>query len=98
MEYQIIRSNRKSFSIQIRGTDLLVRAPRRATDEQTQAVVLQHKGGKDMFDPNLEIGQILKNKDIVDIFKCGNMGGMRRSRTTNTLVLISVYTKGIYHD
>ena len=44
MEYQIIRSNRKSFSIQIRGTDLIVRAPLRATDEQVQAVVLQHKG------------------------------------------------------
>ena len=51
-----------------------------------------------MFDPNLKIGQILKNRNIVDIFKCGNMGGMRRSRTTNTLVLISDYTKGIYHD
>lgn len=26
------------------------------------------------------------------------MGGMRRSRTTNTLVIVSDYTKGIYHD
>ena len=51
-----------------------------------------------MFEPGLEIGQILKNGDIVEIFKCGNMGGMRRSRTTNTLVLISDYTKGLYHD
>lgn len=51
-----------------------------------------------MFDPGLKIGQILKNADIVDIFKCGNMGGMRRSRTTNTLVIVSDYTKGIYHD
>lgn len=38
------------------------------------------------FDPGLKIGQILKNADVVDTFKCGNMGGMRRSRTTNTLV------------
>lgn len=30
------------------------------------------------FNPGLEIGQILKNDDIVNIFKCGNMGGMRR--------------------
>ena len=44
MEFQIIRSSRKSFSIQIRGTDLIVRASLRATDEQVQAVVLQHKG------------------------------------------------------
>lgn len=50
------------------------------------------------FDPGLQIGQILKNKDIVDLFKCGNMGGMRRSKTTNTLVIVSDYTKGLYHD
>lgn len=51
-----------------------------------------------MFNPELSIGQELKNSDIVEIFKCGNMGGMRRSKKTNTLVLISDYTKGIYHD
>lgn len=45
------------------------------------------------FDPRLRIGQILKNADVVDIFKCGNMGGMRRSRTTNSLVIVSDYTK-----
>lgn len=51
-----------------------------------------------MFNSGLEIGQILKNSEIVEIFKCGNMGGMRRSKTTNTLVIVSDYTKGIYHD
>ena len=51
-----------------------------------------------MFNPGLNIGQSIKNSDIVEIFKCGNMGGMRRSKTTNTLVIISDYTKGIYHD
>ena len=51
-----------------------------------------------MFEPGLKIGQIVKNYDIVEIFKCGNMGGMRRSKTTNTLVIVSDYTKGIYHD
>lgn len=50
------------------------------------------------FDPKLKIGQILKNTDIIDKFQCGNMGGMRRSKSTNTLVLVSDYTKGIYHD
>lgn len=54
--------------------------------------------GDNMFDPGLEIGQIIKNSDIVEIFKCGNMGGMRRSKTTNTLVIVSDYTKGLYHD
>jgi 5-methylcytosine-specific restriction enzyme A len=51
-----------------------------------------------MFNPHLEIGQIIKNPNLVSIFKCGNMGGMRRSRETNTLVIVSDYTKGIYHD
>jgi len=51
-----------------------------------------------VFNPEIEIGAVLKNRDIVAIFKCGNMGGMRRSKTTNTLVLISDYTKGLYHD
>ena len=51
-----------------------------------------------MFDPGLKIGDTLKNSEIVDKFKCGNMGGMRRSKTTNTLVIVSDYTKGIYHD
>lgn len=50
------------------------------------------------FNPGLKIGQVLKNADIVDTFKCGNMGGMRRSKATNTLVIVSDYTKGIYHD
>lgn len=49
------------------------------------------------FDPGLTIGQILKNAEV-DIFKCGNMGGMRRLKTTNTCVVISDYAKGIYHD
>ena len=51
-----------------------------------------------MFDPGLKIGETLKNSEIVDKFKCGNMGRMRRSKTTNTLVIVSDYTKGIYHD
>lgn len=51
-----------------------------------------------MFNPKLSIGQVLRNSDIIEIFKCGNMGGMRRSKKTNTLVLISDYTKGIYYD
>lgn len=50
------------------------------------------------FDPGLRIGQGIKNSEIVEIFKCGNMGGMRRSKTTNTLVIVSDYTKGLYHD
>ena len=51
-----------------------------------------------MFNPHLEIGQCINNEDIRRIFKCGNMGGMRRSHTTGTLVIVSDYTKGLYHD
>ena len=51
-----------------------------------------------MIDPGLKIGEILRNRDIVEKFQCGIMGGMRRSRATNTLVIVSDYTKGIYHD
>ena len=50
------------------------------------------------FNPGLKIGQILKNADVVDTFKYGNMGGMRRLKATNTLVVVSDYTKGIYPD
>ena len=50
------------------------------------------------FNPGLNIGQEISNAELVSIFKCGNMGGMRRSHTTNTLVIVSDYTKGLYHD
>lgn len=46
------------------------------------------------FSPGLNIGQILKNADIVETFKCWNMGGMRRSKTTDTLVIVSDLYKG----
>lgn len=50
------------------------------------------------FVPSFSINSIVKNADIVDEFKCGNMGGMRRSKKTNTLVIISDHTKGLYED
>lgn len=50
------------------------------------------------FHTGLEIGDEVTNADIVRIFKCGNMGGMRRSKATGTLVIISDDTKGLYRD
>lgn len=50
------------------------------------------------FNPDLNVGQIIINSQLVEIFQCGNMGGMRRSHATNTLVIISDYTKGLYQD
>ncbi len=46
----------------------------------------------------LVIGDVLTNKEVTEVFKCGNMGGMRRSKKTNTLVIISDETKGLYKD
>lgn len=51
-----------------------------------------------MFNPGLEIGQVINNNTLRDIFKCGQQGGMRKSNTTNTLVIVTDYTRGIYHD
>ena len=45
-----------------------------------------------------EIGQTVTHEDLVDEFHCGNMGGMRRSHTTNSLVIISDNTKQLYND
>lgn len=51
-----------------------------------------------MLNNNLAVGQIVHNNDLKEIFKVGNMGGMRRSLKTNCLVLVSDHTKGVYDD
>lgn len=50
------------------------------------------------FKPPFEIGDVVSNAALTEAFKVGNMGGMRRSKTTGTLVLISDNTKGLYND
>lgn len=50
------------------------------------------------FNPNIKQGDILSNKRLSEIFECGNMGGMRRSHNTNTLVIVSDHTKSLYDD
>lgn len=50
------------------------------------------------FDPGLSPGQIIDNQELTDIFKCSTQGGMRRSKATNTLVLVSNHTKSLYED
>ncbi|CEQ29970.1 HNH endonuclease [[Clostridium] sordellii] len=47
---------------------------------------------------NLKQGDILINDDLMERFKCSGQGGMRKSNKTNTLVLISDETKGLYED
>lgn len=50
------------------------------------------------FDTGLMAGDIINNARLCEIFKCSTQGGMRRSLTTNTLVLVSNHVKSIYHD
>jgi 5-methylcytosine-specific restriction protein A len=50
------------------------------------------------FEPGLRFGEIISNNRLVATFKCGNMGGMRRSHETNSLVLIMDHTKNFYRD
>lgn len=47
---------------------------------------------------DLVIGKVYHNQDIAKAFKCSTQGGMRRSHATNTLVIFSDHTKGIYED
>lgn len=51
-----------------------------------------------MFETELNIGDEITNKELSTIFKCGNMSGMRKSNKTNTLVIVSDHTKGLYDD
>ncbi|KRF54840.1 hypothetical protein ASG97_05455 [Bacillus sp. Soil745] len=50
------------------------------------------------FEPNIQIGKSITNKELMNIFRCGGQGGMRRSIKTNTLVLISDFTSDIYKN
>lgn len=50
------------------------------------------------FNPGLHLGQVITNNELMQIFSCGMMGGMRRSKATNTLVIVSDHTKGLYED
>jgi len=43
-------------------------------------------------------GEIIDNDRLREVFKCSTQGGMRRSRDTNTLVLVSNHVKSVYGD
>ena len=45
----------------------------------------------------LQEGMTLNNNELMDTFLCSSQGGMRRSKRTNSLVLISDQTK-LYND
>ena len=43
-------------------------------------------------------GTVLNNQQLCDIFKCSPQGGMRKSNTTHTLVLITNHVESVYSD
>lgn len=47
---------------------------------------------------NLSIGQKLTNIELYEVFGCGNSGGMRRAKKTNSLIIISSHVTSIYED
>ena len=51
-----------------------------------------------VFDPGLEPGATIDNARLVELFKCGNQGGMRRSLSTGTPVLVANHVESVYHD
>lgn len=51
-----------------------------------------------MFQPNLQIGEVIDNKKLVEIFTVNEQQGMRRSTTNNCLVLVSNSAKGLYDN
>ena len=46
----------------------------------------------------LKINQVIDNKMLGKAFAVSGQGGMRRSLKTNSLVVVSDHTRGIYHD
>ena len=51
-----------------------------------------------MFDPGLKKGDAINNNRLCEIFRCSTQGGMRRSHETNSLVIVSDHTVGLYED
>ncbi|MDI2091526.1 HNH endonuclease [Commensalibacter oyaizuii] len=47
---------------------------------------------------DLRPGYVLSNDQIHDIFGCSKQGGMRKSNRTQTLILVSNYTKSLFYN
>lgn len=50
------------------------------------------------FNHGLVIGEKYTNEKVRTTFKCSTQGGMRRSKSTNSLVLVTDHTKSLYDD
>jgi 5-methylcytosine-specific restriction protein A len=58
---------------------------------------IKEKSAVDFINP-LKPGDTLTNTELRNLFRCGLQGGMRRSKNTNSLILISDPTKMVYKD
>jgi len=47
---------------------------------------------------SLRVNDVIINDDIQRIFKCSGQGGMRRSKQTNTLVIVTNHVESLYED
>ncbi|MBC3537557.1 HNH endonuclease [Megasphaera hominis] len=50
------------------------------------------------FQPPFKVGSVVKHEEMYKAFKCANMGGMRYSSATETLVLLLDHTRHLYND
>jgi 5-methylcytosine-specific restriction enzyme A len=50
------------------------------------------------FDPGIPLGAAISNQELCQIFGCSPYGGMRRSKATNSLVVVSNRIESIYED
>ena len=50
------------------------------------------------FDPLLQPGDTISNRQLTELFQCSSQGGMRRSHATETLVLIADHTQSLYEN
>lgn len=57
MEFEVIRSNRKTLAMEIKGTKLIFRAPLWATKETIQAFLSEHKGRIALLSMNCATGR-----------------------------------------
>jgi 5-methylcytosine-specific restriction protein A len=46
----------------------------------------------------ISVGDVIDNTRLTEIFKCSTQGGMRRSKETNTLILVMNHVNSIYKD
>ena len=101
MELELVRACDVSLKeLRAHGLKGNLQGPYPVTDELYQFIMAQPEVAavsKANSIDELQPGMELTNKELSEIFHCGNMGGMRRSKATGTLVIISDHTK-MYDD